>query len=81
MQDSLKKECIRCFATRISVATVINIYQFATHYNLEELIEGCSLFVAENLSNVVQSPVFSNLEKDDILPLLKTSPELGTFKS
>ena len=68
---SIKKKCEHILAQCISVENVCNIFKYANTFNCERLKETCLLFTEENYQDVISSPGFEDLDKDEILKIIR----------
>jgi len=55
----------------ISVENVCNIFKYANTFNCERLKETCLLFTEENYQDVISSAGFEDLDKDEILKIIR----------
>jgi hypothetical protein len=67
----IKKKCENILAQYISVDNVCNIFKYANTFNCERLRDTCLLFTEENYQEVISSPGFEDLDKDEILKIIR----------
>lgn len=69
--QSIKRRCEQIFAQHINVETVCNIFKHACQFNCERLKETCLNFTEENHQEVLQSPGFEELDRDELLQIVR----------
>lgn len=69
--NSIKKKCENILAQYISVENVCNIFKYANTFNCERLRDTCLLFTEENYQEVISSAGFEDLDKDEILKIIR----------
>ena len=72
---SFKKKCEHILAQCINVENVCQIFKYANTFNCERLKESCLLFTEENHNEVIASPGFEDLDKDEILKIIRVGKE------
>ncbi|CDW71651.1 e3 ubiquitin-protein ligase herc2 [Stylonychia lemnae] len=72
---SFKKKCEHILAQCINVENVCQIFKYANTFNCERLKESCLLFTEENHNEVISSPGFEDLDKDEILKIIRVGKE------
>ena len=68
---SIKKKCEYILAQCISVENVCNIFKYANTFNCERLRDTCLLFTEEHYPEVIASAGFEDLDKDEILKIIR----------
>jgi len=68
---AIKKRCEQILAQLICVENVCNIFKFANTFNCERLKETCLLFTEEHYQEVISSAGFEDLDKDEILKIIR----------
>jgi len=68
---SIKRKCEHILAQHISVENVCNIFKYANTFNCERLKETCLLYTEENYQDVISSGGFEDLDKDEILKIIR----------
>ena len=69
--QAIKRKCEHILAQCISVENVCNIFKYANTFNCERLKETCLLFTEENYQDVISSAGFEDLDKDEILKIIR----------
>ena len=69
--NSFKKKCEMILAQHISIETVCQIFKYANNFNCERLKETCLLFTEENYNDVVASQGFEDLDKEEIIKIIR----------
>jgi len=69
--QSIKRKCEHILAQCISVDNVCNIFKYANTFNCERLKETCLLYTEENYQEVISSAGFEDLDKDEILKIIR----------
>ena len=75
--NAIKRKCEHILAQCISIDNVCNIFKYANTFNCERLKETCLLFTEENYQDVISSAGFEDLDKDEILKIIRMG---GTSK-
>lgn len=65
--QSIKRRCEQIFAQHISIDSVCQIFKYACQFNCERLKETCLNFTEENHQEVLQSPGFEELDREELL--------------
>ena len=68
---SIKRKCEHMLAQCISIENVCNIFKYANTFNCERLKDTCLLFTEENYQEVISSAGFEDLDKDEILKIIR----------
>ena len=74
---SIKRKCEHILAQCISVDNVCNIFKYANTFNCERLRETCLLYTEENYQEVISSAGFEDLDKDEILKIIRMGGSAG----
>lgn len=69
--QSFKEKSDILLTTYISVNTVCYIFKYANEYNLAWLKETCLVYMEENYDEVIYSPGFEELDKDEMLKIIR----------
>ena len=69
--QSIKRKCEHILAQCISLDNVCNIFKYANTFNCERLKETCLLYTEENYQEVISSAGFEDLDKDEILKIIR----------
>jgi len=77
---SFKKKCEFVLAQYINSDTVCQIFKFANTFNCERLRDSALLFVEENYNEVIQSPGFEELDKDEMIKIIRVGKESKAVK-
>ena len=81
---SFKKKCEYVLAHYISIESVCSIFKYANAFNCEHLKESCLLFTEENYFEVIDSPGFEELDKEEMVKIVRVrkdkKPPLGKKK-
>ena len=72
---SFKKRCEMILAQHISVESVCQIFKYANTFNCERLKETCLLFTEENHNDVITSAGFEDLDKEEIIKIIRLGNE------
>ena len=72
---SFKRKCEYILAQCINIENVCQIFKYANTFNCERLKETCLLFTEENYNEVIASPGFEDLDKDEILKIIRVGKE------
>lgn len=78
---SIKKKCEHILAQCISVDNVCNIFKYSNTFNCERLRDTCLLFTEENYQEVISSAGFEDLDKDEILKIIRMGKPQKTTKT
>jgi len=68
---SFKRKCEQILAQHINVDSVCQIFKYANTFNCERLKETCLLFTEENHAEVLASGGFEDLDKEEILKIVR----------
>lgn len=68
---SFKKKVEQILAQHITVDTVCQIFKYANTFNCERLKDTCLLFTEENHNEVITSGGFEDLDKDEIIKIIR----------
>ena len=68
---SFKKKCEQILAQHISVETLCQIFKYSNTFNCERLRDTCLLFTEENYQDVITSAGFEDLDKDEIIKIIR----------
>jgi len=60
-------------ASSMNVENVCQLFKFANTFNCERLKEICLLFVEENKAEVISTPGFEALDKDEMLKVIRVN--------
>ena len=74
--QSIKKKCEQIFSQHISVDAVCQIFKYACSFNCERLKETCLLFTEENHQEVITSAGFEELDRDEMLQIVRVGKEM-----
>lgn len=69
--QAIKRKCEHILAQCISVENVCNIFKYGNTFNCERLKDTCLLFTEENYQEVISSAGFEDLDKDEILKIIR----------
>jgi hypothetical protein len=72
---SFKKKCEYLLTNYINVETVCHIFKYANAFNCELLRESCLLFTEENYNDVIDSAGFEELDKEEILKIIRVKKD------
>mmetsp|Transcript_37338 Transcript_37338/g.35930 ORF Transcript_37338/g.35930 Transcript_37338/m.35930 type:complete len:113 (-) Transcript_37338:30-368(-) len=72
---SFKRKCEYILAQCINIDNVCQIFKYANTFNCERLKETCLLFTEENYNEVIASSGFEDLDKDEILKIIRVGKE------
>lgn len=61
----LKKQCANEIANHLTVENVINVLRVGRMFNLSKLEDQCAEFMANNLEQLINTPEFSDIIKED----------------
>ena len=67
----IKKKCEYILAQCICIENVCNIFKYANTFNCERLRDTCLLFTEEHYQDVISSAGFEDLDKDEILKIIR----------
>lgn len=73
--SSLKRNAEYLLAQCIAIENVCQIFKYANTFNCERLKETCLLFTEENYTDVIASSGFEDLDKDEILKIIRVGKE------
>lgn len=62
-------------AQHITIESVCQIFKYANTFNCERLKETCLLFTEENHNDVITSPGFEDLDKEEIIKIIRLGNE------
>lgn len=60
-------------ASYMNVENVCQLFKFANTFNCDRLKEICLLFVEENKAEVISTPGFEALDKDEMLKVIRVN--------
>ena len=69
--SSFKKKCEQILAQYITVDSVCQIFKYANKFNCERLQETCLLFIEESYNDVLTSAGFEDLDKEEIIKIIR----------
>ena len=73
--QSIKRKCEYIFAQHINIETVCQIFKYANNFNCERLKQTCLLFTEENHAEVITTQGFEELDKDEIIKIIRVGKE------
>jgi BTB And C-terminal Kelch. len=73
--QSIKRKCEYIFAQHITVDAVCQIFKYAHNFNCERLKETCLLYTEENHQEVITSVGFEELDRDEMLQIVRVGKE------
>lgn len=73
--QTIKKKCEYIFAQHINTETVCQIFKYANNFNCSRLKDICLLFTEENHQEVITSAGFEELDKDEMLKIVRVGKE------
>ncbi len=68
---AIKRKCEQVLAALICEENVCHVFKYANTFNCERLKETCLLFTEEHYQEVISSPGFEDLDKDEILKIIR----------
>lgn len=68
---SFKRKVEQLLAQQITIDSVCQIFKYANTFNCERLKETCLLFTEENHNEVITSADFEDLDKDEIIKIIR----------
>ena len=77
---SYKEKCEILLSKYITISTVCLIFRYANEYNCERLKETCLVYMEENYDEVIYSTGFEELDKDEILLIIRLCKDKKAFK-
>ena len=79
--SSFKKRCEQILAQHISTDTLCQIFKYSNTFNCERLRETCLLFTEENYQDVITSAGFEDLDKDEIIKIIRIGSSRGAARN
>ena len=68
---SFKKKCEQILAQYITIDSVCQIFKYANKFNCERLQETCLFFIEESYNEVLASAGFEDLDKEEIIKIIR----------
>ncbi|XP_076648701.1 RCC1 and BTB domain-containing protein 1-like isoform X2 [Halictus rubicundus] len=79
--NQLKKYCTQSICKHITVKNVISLYNTAITCNMKKLEDSCFKFILRNMTAVVQTPSFAELDGLVIKRFIIKAAEAGVFRT